>query len=429
MRQPLRSRPTYAKVMLALVACLALLLAAGPVQAAPFVYATNSASGSVSQYEAAGGGLLTPLTPPEIAAPSGAAAVAASPDARSLYVASLRSGVVAQYDIQVGGTLTPKAPASIAVTRPGDAIVSPDGRSAYVVTIEDSSVDGAVNQYDVGVDGKLTPKTPPSVPTCQGVGLAITPAGDNLYVACGDDEAIFAYDVATDGTLSESSPRGIDTNRTPVGLAVSPDGRSLYSAGFGGAVEQFDIAGDGTLSFKDPPEVDAESLTRDIAVSPDGRSVYALNGGNDLVGIPATISQYDVRLDGTLVPKVPATVAAATLGAPLARALAVAADGRNLYVTNPSADLIRQYDVAADGSLTPKSPATVAAGDSPAGIAVTPMPTNKQQCKRGNWRFYGFTNQGRCIRFVTGISRRDRNGRQASTASSRGSRGHAVATR
>ncbi len=69
MRQPLRSRPTYAKVMLALVACLALLLAAGPVQAAPFVYATNSASGSVSQYEAAGGGLLTPLTPPGLRHP------------------------------------------------------------------------------------------------------------------------------------------------------------------------------------------------------------------------------------------------------------------------------------------------------------------------------------------------------------------------
>ncbi len=38
----------------------------------------------------------------------------------------------------------------------------------------------------------------------------------------------------------------------------------------------------------------------------------------------------------------------------------------------PSSDSVSQYDVGAGGALTPKSPATVAAGDGPFGVAVSP---------------------------------------------------------
>ena len=40
-------------------------------------------------------------------------------------------------------------------------------------------------------------------------------------------------------------------------------------------------------------------------------------------------------------------------------------DGGSVYVTNIGDDSVSQYDIGAGGALSPKNPATVAAGDSP----------------------------------------------------------------
>ena len=47
-------------------------------------------------------------------------------------------------------------------------------------------------------------------------------------------------------------------------------------------------------------------------------------------------------------------------------------DGGSVYVTNFDGDSVSQYDVGAGGALSPKSPATVAAGIVPLGVAVSP---------------------------------------------------------
>jgi hypothetical protein len=61
-----------------------------------------------------------------------------------------------------------------------------------------------------------------------------------------------------------------------------------------------------------------------------------------------------------------------------------------------------QFDVGADGALSPKSPATVAVGVGAGGVAVSPLvPTRKEQCKRGGWRdFPQFRNEGGCVSFA-----------------------------
>ena len=70
--------------------------------------------------------------------------------------------------------------------------------------------------------------------------------------------------------------------------------------------------------------------------------------------------------------------------------MAVSADGRSVYVTDANDDALSQYDVGArGGALTPKTPATVPAGDLPVGVAVNPpvrIPTDKAQCKGDGWR-------------------------------------------
>ena len=83
-------------------------------------------------------------------------------------------------------------------------------------------------------------------------------------------------------------------------------------------------------------------------------------------------------------------------------------DGTSAYVVNYSLLLVgtvSQYDIdPVSGALSPKTPATVAAGTNPSGIAVRPparVPTSREQCKNGGWRsFPGFKNQGQCILFV-----------------------------
>jgi len=86
----------------------------------------------------------------------------------------------------------------------------------------------------------------------------------------------------------------------------------------------------------------------------------------------------------------------------------VTPDGGSVYVANtgdffdPANDNVSQYDVGAGGALSPKSPPTVATGDRPFGVAVSPLPrpTTKNQCMHGGWRQFGFKSQGRCIHFV-----------------------------
>ena len=69
-----------------------------------------------------------------------------------------------------------------------------------------------------------------------------------------------------------------------------------------------------------------------------------------------TVPQFDVGAGGTLTPKAPATVAAGVNP----HAVALSPDARNAYVAGSNA--VRQFDVGADGALTPKVPAAVPSG-------------------------------------------------------------------
>jgi DNA-binding beta-propeller fold protein YncE len=376
MRRKLRqfARRKASRLSLAAAAtAAAVLAAAAPVQAAPHVYVGNPGSNNISQYAIGPAGVLSPLSPPTVAAgrlAGESGGVAVSPGGESVYVTNRRS--ISQYDVGPGGKLSPKSPAYVAADiSPNGLAVSPDGHSVYVTITGNNTV----NQYDVGPGGTLSPKTPASVPAGNvPARVAVSPDGQSAYVTTGpgapDNGRVSQYDIGPGGKLSPKSPARVAAGISPGDVAVSPDGQSVYVTNYnGGTVSQYDVGPGGKLSPKSPATVGAEILPRGIAVSPDGHSVYVALIRCDTPSFcePGAIAHYDVGAGGTL-----SFVDALETDGFSPEGAAVNPDGHNVYVTNSGRDTVSQYGVGVGGVLEPLFPPTVAAGHHPAAIAVSP---------------------------------------------------------
>ena len=322
----------------------------------------------VDQFDIGAGGALKLKSPSwfTVAKPS---AIAVTPDARSVYVASdVEPGRILQYDVVAAtGALTAKSVASVSTgAHPNAIAISPDGKSAYVT----SPADSTIWQYDVGADGALHQKTLPWVYSPDAPnGVAVSPDGKSLY-ATQDNGKIAGYDVGADGTLLKKSPWTISGSglNQPYLLVFSPDGKSLYVGGrhpqyaSTGAIVQFDVGAGGALTPKSPAYFTAGAKLQQIAVSPDGKSVYVTNMSYN--NNPGYVLQYDVAAGGALTPKSPATVSVGV--GTVAIGLAVNPDGGSVYVGSwADGDVgafVYQFDVGGSGLLHAKSPASVFQG-------------------------------------------------------------------
>jgi DNA-binding beta-propeller fold protein YncE len=336
------------------------LTAASASAAAPsaFVYAT-SWSQTAGQYAADDAGVLASLAPPDPGTGLTSTAAAATPDRRSLYIVNQGSPSVSQFDIAVDGTLKPKTPEAVATgTTPAAIAVAPEGRHAYVVNQGDSTV----STYDVDGSGALTLAS--SAPTGAGAGqIAVSPDGSSAYVTNFDDATVSQYDVSAAGVLTPKQPATVAAGGQPAGIAVSPDGTSVYVtnqlAEGAGTITQFSVdASSGDLAPKAQP-VTTGSQPRGI-VAAAGR-VYVSNTSSN------TVTQYAADGSGALRELAPAVAAPRT---PFG--LALAPDGKSLYVAGFGDATIGQYDVAADGSLAVKAAPAPANFRPQAVVAVRP---------------------------------------------------------
>jgi DNA-binding beta-propeller fold protein YncE len=406
------------------LAALVLLALPAAAQAAGNVYVTNGGCcfhlhqpSSISQYAIGGGGLLSPLTPATIGLGTGPGGIAIAPDSKSAYVVCT-SGVC-QYGIDPqSGALSPKNPATVAAgVGASNVAVTPDDKTAYV-TNEGIFPFGAgtVSQYSVDPDsGALSPKDPATVAAgTTPFGIAVTPDGTSAYVTnffvnfSGPGATVSQYSIDTrSGALSPKNPPTVAAGQAPIAVAVAPDGKSAYVINIDRTVSQYNVDPDsGALSPKAPATVATDPDNRGGpiagAVTPDGKSAYVVNFGFRSSG---TVSQYSIDPhNGALSPKTPATVAAEQDSSQIT----VTSDGTSAYVTNSFIDTlgtVSQYSIdPKSGTLSPKIPATIAAGPGPWGIAVAPpsrVPTSKGQCLHGGSRdFPQFKNEGRCVAFV-----------------------------
>jgi DNA-binding beta-propeller fold protein YncE len=103
----------------------------------------------------------------------------------------------------------------------------------------------------------------------------------------------------------------------------------------------------------------------DLAVAPDGKNLYVVNVSG------AAIAQYAISpATGELSARPVST--AATVPAP--EAIALSPDGKNAYVTSEGKGALSQFAISpVTGKITPLSPATVTApSHGSLGVAVTP---------------------------------------------------------
>ncbi len=136
--------------------------------------------------------------------------------------------------------------------------------------------------------------------------------------------------------------------------------RTVYLADPGAdAIAQYSVGPGGVTAALDPVAVAADGPRR-MAMTRSGAHLYAAADHGVL--------QYDVAADGRLTPK---TVPIVWAGGDL-RSIAVHPDDASVYVTDAYWNKVRQFDVGADGSLTEKTAFQVPAGPGTRGIAVSP---------------------------------------------------------
>ena len=174
-----------------------------PRPAIASVYVTDTGSNSISEYDVATTGMLTPKSPATIAAPGVLDGIAISPDRRSVYVTS-NTGI-AQYDVLPGGVLRPKSPATLTVgTSTIGVAITPDGKSLY------ATAHNGVLEYDIGPGGLITPKAPTSIAAGSDPrGIVVSPDGTSAYATDFASDTISEYSVAANGVLSAKSPATI----------------------------------------------------------------------------------------------------------------------------------------------------------------------------------------------------------------------------
>ena len=215
--------------------------------------------------------------------------VTLSPDGDSAYVTNARSASVSQYDVAANGSLSPKTPASVAAgPTPVGIAVSPDGANAYVA---DQVASGSIAQFSIGADGTLSALDPALVPTGS-LPEGVVASADGVYVANLGADTISQYDAGGRRCAPGEAGR---TDRQP-GEPLRPRARARRSQPVRRRVRrrrraQYDVGSDGALSAKAPPSVgadfrpiavvavkprDVQAPTVDLRTPPDGGQ-YTLN--------------------------------------------------------------------------------------------------------------------------------------------------------
>ncbi|MEO8587521.1 MAG: alkaline phosphatase family protein [Acidobacteriota bacterium] len=308
-----------------------------------------------------------------------------------------------------GRFLTPTGTQTEVAPYPFALALTPDGKRVVVACM--GADDQSLHLLDAAT-GKSLAKEPVKK---SWLGLAVSPDGSRVYLAGAGGKNVLVYRLESDRFVPEEplplrkGDEQAKLDATPSGLAVTADGKSLWVARlFLNDIVRIDLASrkvaaavpvgvhpyrpvlspDGSLlavanwgaasvSFIDAVKgaVVATVKTADhpsaLVFSPDGKTLFVAESNRNLVAAVDVASRTVVRqISVALGPDGPGTPSADALpDGSTPNALAVASDGKTLFVANADDDAVAIVDVGGD----PRSARTkgfVPSGWYPAALAL-----------------------------------------------------------
>ena len=208
-------------------------------------------------------GVATPVRGAEEAEYLGPAAVAASPDGRTLFVSLADAGQVAWVDAADGSIIrrvdVPARPAGVAVSPDGGRLFVACAAPRSVVAVIDARSGRLVRSIAVGHTAEA---------------LAIAPDGRLLYVCNRFDDDVSIVDPDTGETIDR-----VPTRRQPIAVAVTPDGGTVVVANHlpAGRADTFYVVSEVTIFDAGTHRAVSIALPngstglRGLCLSPDGR--------------------------------------------------------------------------------------------------------------------------------------------------------------
>ncbi len=389
-------------IALALV-LLAGVSAATPGRAGAFVPSGSlsqlPASNCVSEEEAGGTLACTTLVPSGL---SSTYEVQVSPEDNDAYSVAIDGALVEYSRNQATGALAvigcvtsettvcaPKEETKevAAMLKPAALAISPDGKSVYVVTQGANNLVEFSRNTETGLLSEIGCISHESTSTCatkeaKGLnipyGITVSPNGESVYVASYGDEAVaeFSRNTTTGELTQLASPNNCISSTSAsgcgitnaigleraIGVVVSPENNDVYVAAGGeegdGAIVSFKRESGGELIQLSGSEAcistsNAECLPgeaidgpEDLVISPDGKNIYA-NSYKDNAVIELTRNVSTGGLTQNHAPNACVTTEAITgqtascssaVGIEGALGVAISPEGNNVYVSGSFAD-------------------------------------------------------------------------------------------
>ena len=331
-----------------------------PLSPAEFLYVGNTLDNTLSQYQIATDGTLTPLAPATVGTGKQPLLISADSRGRFLYVANAGDGAISQFAVGANGALTPLSPATVSGDSAGAGgslggmIFDSTGRFLYLINTATRSL----RTYAVNADGTLTFKsavTGISAPSF----LAANPTLPVLYVGSDDNKTLSQFSVNSDGSLTPLSPATVPAPQNLTQLAVTPNGKFAYlNVSDSPTPAEYRVNADGTLAVLSLGTTNLSSKSFFVSIDPGSRFVYATGTGPT----GAQFQQFKINADGTLTSLTPPAI---QFGLTEGAIVTFEPSGQFAYVPNPLGNAVVAFHIASDGTFSDLPSPTVAAGNLP----------------------------------------------------------------